>query len=141
MRFCSFSLDSKNRFGFELQEGRIVDLLEAGGELAARGELSTSQEELLDTPDLKSWFSQGAESVEVARRIGELMRVTDFIFRNQKRTAGGKGVAGLPSNPLLVGKLQISGADVIPDGVTSDGFTCSLWRQFLTALQHHVENG
>ncbi len=50
-----------------------MDLLEAGGELAARGELSTSQEGLLDTPDLKSWFSQGAESVEVARRIGELL--------------------------------------------------------------------
>ncbi len=74
MRFCSFSLGRKNRFGFELQEGRIVDLLEAGGELAARGELSTSQEELLGTPDLKSWLSRGAESIEAARRIGELLK-------------------------------------------------------------------
>ena len=74
MRFCSFSLQRKNRFGFELQEGRIVDLLEAGGELAARGELSTPQEELLGTPDLKSWLSRGAESIEVARRIGELLK-------------------------------------------------------------------
>ena len=74
MRFCSFSLERKNRFGFELQEGRIVDLLEAGGELAVRGELSTSQEELLDTPDLKSWLSRGAESIEAARRIGELLK-------------------------------------------------------------------
>jgi 2-keto-4-pentenoate hydratase/2-oxohepta-3-ene-1,7-dioic acid hydratase in catechol pathway len=74
VRFCSFSLGRKNRFGFELQEGRIVDLLEAGGELAARGELSTSQEELLGTPDLKSWLSRGAESIEAARRIGELLK-------------------------------------------------------------------
>ncbi len=74
MRFCSFSLERKNRFGFELQEGRIVDLLEAGGELAVRGELSTSQEELMDTADLKSWLSRGAESIEAARRIGELLR-------------------------------------------------------------------
>ncbi len=73
MRFCSFSHQSKNRFGFELQEGRIVDLLEAGGELAARGELSTSQQELLGALDLKSWLSRGAESIEVARRIGELL--------------------------------------------------------------------
>ena len=73
MRFCSFSLENKNRFGFELQEGRIVDLLEAGDELAARGKLSTSQAKLLDTPDLKSWLSRGAQSVEVARRIGELL--------------------------------------------------------------------
>jgi len=50
-----------------------VDLLEAGGELAARGELSASEEELLDTPDLKSWLSRGAESIEVARRMGELL--------------------------------------------------------------------
>jgi len=74
VRFCSFSLGRKNRFGFELQEGRIVDLLEAGGELAARGELSTPQEELLGTPDLKSWLSRGAESIEAARRIGELLK-------------------------------------------------------------------
>jgi len=73
VRFCSFSLESENRFGFELQEGRIVDLLEAGGELAARGELSTSEKDLLDTPDLKSWLSRGAESIEAARRIGELL--------------------------------------------------------------------
>ena len=51
-----------------------MDLLEAGGELAVRGELSTSQEELLDTPDLKSWLSRGAESIEAARRIGELLK-------------------------------------------------------------------
>ena len=51
-----------------------MDLLEAGGELAARGELSTSQEELLGTPDLKSWLSRGAESIEAARRIGELLK-------------------------------------------------------------------
>ncbi len=50
-----------------------MDLIEAGGERAARGELSISEEELLNTPDLKSWFSRGAESVEVARRIGELL--------------------------------------------------------------------
>ncbi len=74
MRFCSFSLKKKNRFGFEFQEGRIVDLLEAGGELAARGELSTSQEELLDAPDLKSWLSRGAESIDAARRIGKLLK-------------------------------------------------------------------
>ena len=73
MRFCSFFLGNQNRFGFELQEGRIVDLLEAAGELAARGELPISKEDLLDTPDLKSWLSRGAQFIEVARRIGELL--------------------------------------------------------------------
>ena len=48
-----------------------MDLLEAGGELAARGELSTSQEELLGTPDLKSWLSRGAESIDAAREAGD----------------------------------------------------------------------
>jgi 2-keto-4-pentenoate hydratase/2-oxohepta-3-ene-1,7-dioic acid hydratase in catechol pathway len=73
VRFCSFFLGNQNRFGFELQEGRIVDLLEAAGELAARGELPISKEDLLDTPDLKSWLSRGAQFIEVARRIGELL--------------------------------------------------------------------
>jgi len=73
VRFCSFSLESKNRFGFELQKGKLVDLLQAGAELATRGELSSSEEELLDTLDLKSWLSRGAESIEVARRMGELL--------------------------------------------------------------------
>jgi len=50
-----------------------VDLLEAAGELAARGELPISKEDLLDTPDLKSWLSRGAQFIEVARRIGELL--------------------------------------------------------------------
>ncbi len=93
MRFCSFSLQSQNRFGFELQEGRIVDLLEAGGELAIRGELSTSEEELLDTPDLKSWLSRGAESIEVARRIGEL------IEENSEAIYPRKDVRFLPPIP------------------------------------------
>jgi len=93
VRFCSFSLQSQNRFGFELQEGRIVDLLEAGGELAIRGELSTSEEELLDTPDLKSWLSRGAESIEVARRIGEL------IEENSEAIYPRKDVRFLPPIP------------------------------------------
>ncbi len=50
-----------------------MDLLEAAGELAARGELPISKEDLLDTPDLKSWLSRGAQFIEVARRIGELL--------------------------------------------------------------------
>ncbi len=50
-----------------------MDLLEAAGKLAARGKLSISEEDLLDTPDLKSWLSRGAEFIEVARRIGELL--------------------------------------------------------------------
>ena len=50
-----------------------MDLLEAVEELADRGELPVPEEDLLDTPDLKSWLSRGAESIEVARRIGELL--------------------------------------------------------------------
>ncbi len=50
-----------------------MDLLEAGRELTARGALSTPEEELLDAPDLKSWFSREAASIEVARKMGELL--------------------------------------------------------------------
>ncbi len=70
-----------------------MDLLEAGGELAIRGELSTSEEELLDTPDLKSWLSRGAESIEVARRIGEL------IEENSEAIYPRKDVRFLPPIP------------------------------------------
>ena len=50
-----------------------MDLLEAVEELAARGELPIPEEELLDTPDLKSWLSRGAKSIDAARRISELL--------------------------------------------------------------------
>ena len=74
MRFCSFSHGSENHFGFELQPGKIVDLLEAGRALAARGEFSAQESELFDSPDLRFWLSHGRLAIEVAQRICELLR-------------------------------------------------------------------
>ena len=73
MRFCSFSQAGKARFGFELEEGRIVDLLEAGKTLLSTGELSDTGDELFDSQDLKSWLSQGKSAIELAKRIRELL--------------------------------------------------------------------
>ncbi|MCZ6770147.1 MAG: fumarylacetoacetate hydrolase family protein [Acidobacteria bacterium] len=74
MRFCSFSHGSQNRFGFELHQGKIVDLLEAGRALAARGEFSSSENELFDSPDLRAWLAPGRIALELAQRILELLR-------------------------------------------------------------------
>ena len=134
MRFCSFSLGSESRFGFELREGKIVDLLEAGGVLASRGELSTSEEELLDSPDLKSWLSRGASAIEAARRVGELLEGnSEAVYRREDirllppipnpekiiciglnyRDHAEEQNLSLPQNPLIFAKFPSSliGAD------------------------------
>jgi len=74
VRFCSFSHESKTRFGFELQQGKIVDLLEAGRVLAAKGEFSSPENELFDSPDLRAWLAPGRIALEVAQRILDLLR-------------------------------------------------------------------
>lgn len=51
-----------------------MDLGEAAEELASRGELPIPKGELPGTPDLKSWLSRGAEFVELAGKIGELLQ-------------------------------------------------------------------
>lgn len=73
MRFCSFSQAGKARFGFELEEGKIVDLLEAAKTLLSTGELSDPGDELFDSQDLKSWLSRGRSAIELAKKIRELL--------------------------------------------------------------------
>ena len=74
MRFCSFFHEGENRFGFELQEGKIVDLLQAAKILLSKGQFSQSQGGLFDAPDLKSWLAHGRVSIETAQKIRELLK-------------------------------------------------------------------
>ena len=71
MRFCSFAFHEQKHFGFQLRDGRLVDLIEGGKSLLAKGNLSGSEAAALDAVDLKSWLSQGKKGIELAERIRE----------------------------------------------------------------------
>ena len=73
MRFCSFSFDSRDRFGFQLREGELVDLPEAVRGLRKSGLLPADYDAFLDALDLKSYLSMGREAIEAAKEVRETL--------------------------------------------------------------------
>lgn len=69
MKFCSFSAAGKDRFGFQLREGEVVDLIEAAQALANSGNLPSEYVQYLKAADLKSWLSLGRPAIDAARKI------------------------------------------------------------------------
>ncbi|MEE2839267.1 MAG: fumarylacetoacetate hydrolase family protein [Acidobacteriota bacterium] len=67
MKFCSFSHRDVARFGLVLPDDTIVDLPQAAKSLLG------AEKSLFDTPDLKSWLSQGAVAIESARGILKIL--------------------------------------------------------------------
>ena len=67
MKFCSFSHRDVVRFGLVLPDDSIVDLPQAAESLLG------AEKSLFDTPDLKSWLSQGAVAIESAREILKIL--------------------------------------------------------------------
>ena len=67
MKFCSFSHRDVARFGLVLPDDTIVDLPQAAKSLLG------AEKSLFDTPDLKSWLSQGAVAIESARKILKIL--------------------------------------------------------------------
>ena len=67
MKFCSFSHRDVSRFGLVLPDDTIVDLPQAAKSLLG------AEKSLFDTPDLKSWLSQGAVAIESARGILKIL--------------------------------------------------------------------
>lgn len=130
MQFCSFSHQSRERFGFRLRDGEIVDLIEALKSLRKNGRLQGRHDALLKATDLKSWLSNGREAIETAQRVRELLSAgekTDalgiypqdsirllppitnpgkmmIIGLNYKDHAEEQGVP-LPDRPLLIAKF------------------------------------
>ncbi|HUV14569.1 MAG TPA: fumarylacetoacetate hydrolase family protein [Acidobacteriota bacterium] len=73
MKYCSFSCEGRERFGFELSAGWIVDLVEAGSHLVNSGTLSEPARSLLQASDLRCWLSWGSEGLEVAETIRDAL--------------------------------------------------------------------
>ncbi len=67
MKFCSFSHRDRARFGLVLPDDSIVDLPQAVQSLLGK------PDSLVDSPDLKSWLSQGAVAMESAQEILRLL--------------------------------------------------------------------
>jgi len=86
MRFCTFSLDTTVRFGFELTSDRLCDLKTTGMDLLSKGVLEESSRDLFDSKHLKEWLSFGKRSMEAAAKV------RDFILLD-----GGPPPAGIYS--------------------------------------------
>ena len=77
MRFCSFSFGSRDRFGFQLREGELVDLTEAVPGLRENGLLPAAYDTFLDVLDLKSYLSRGREAIEAAKEVREALSAAE----------------------------------------------------------------
>jgi len=74
MRFCSFrSGDLTPRFGFQLDDRRIVDIPAALKCLAASRVVAGTPETLLQAPDLKAWLAVGRAAVDSASQLRQLI--------------------------------------------------------------------
>lgn len=73
MKFCSFSQASRDRFGFQLRDEEVVDLIEALKGLRQEGRLTDGYDSYLKAVDLKSWLSGGRQAIKVAEKVHELL--------------------------------------------------------------------
>jgi acylpyruvate hydrolase len=74
MRFCSFrGGDGIPRFGFQLDDRRIVDLPAALTCLAETRLVARMPKPLLQASDLKAWLAVGEAAVDFARQLHELL--------------------------------------------------------------------
>jgi len=75
MRFCSFRYgDGALRFGFQLDDRRIVDIPAALGSLGAESSIGARlSQPVKQASDLKAWLSTGGSSVSLAQELRELI--------------------------------------------------------------------
>lgn len=73
MKYCSFSREGRERFGFELTSGSIVDIVEAGNHLVTTGVFPSTVKQALQASLLKQWLELGDEGLEVAEAIRGVM--------------------------------------------------------------------
>lgn len=73
MKFCSFSIEGEERFGCELESGRLIDLKLAGRHMIKLGDLPGEMAPLFAARDLKGWLNHGKVGREVATQIREML--------------------------------------------------------------------
>jgi 2-keto-4-pentenoate hydratase/2-oxohepta-3-ene-1,7-dioic acid hydratase in catechol pathway len=74
MRFCSFrGGDGVSRFGFSLDERRLVDIPSALACLAESRAVAPVSPPLLQTADLKSWLTAGRQGLDVTNQLRQLL--------------------------------------------------------------------
>ena len=73
MKYCSFSIEGQERFGFEIAPGCVVDLVEAGLDLLESGALPSATRDFFRASDLKDWFSLGTAARELSESMREIL--------------------------------------------------------------------
>jgi acylpyruvate hydrolase len=77
LKYCSFSHAGRERFGFELSPGWIVDIKEAGTHLLNSGVLPETVRQPLGTPDLMHWLLWERRGLEIVEAIREAIPAED----------------------------------------------------------------